>query len=86
MAEVLASLRAAKKAGTRLILATGRCAPEIYQKVDARLFDVAGLKVALPNSVDELKHNADYIASSSDGEGTIEAVAGLLLGKGDRMA
>ena len=198
MAEVLVSLRAVKKAGTRLILVTGRCASEIYQRVEARLFDgivaengavlvvagdveryapegwedvrarvvlevgpgpeevivsadrgrfesvstlvggsgkivlnkdrlmvvpngvdkgtglsralsklcvrgsetvcigdgendvpmfdVAGLKVALANSVDELKRRADYVASRSDGEGTIEAVACLLLRKGDRTA
>ena len=50
---------------------------------DVPMFDVSGFKVALANSVDALKQRADYIAGSSDGEGTMEAIRDLFRGIAD---
>jgi hydroxymethylpyrimidine pyrophosphatase-like HAD family hydrolase len=50
---------------------------------DVPMFEVSGLKVALANSVDELKRRADYVAGRSDGEGTIEAIRNLFQGSSD---
>lgn len=47
---------------------------------DLPMFDVVGMRVALANSVEELKRRADYVASFGDGEGTMEAIQSLLLG------
>ncbi|MDG6917653.1 MAG: HAD family phosphatase [Nitrososphaerota archaeon] len=50
---------------------------------DVPMFEVSGLKVALANSVDELKRRADYVAGRSDGEGTMEAIRNLFQGSSD---
>lgn len=41
---------------------------------DLSMFDLAGVRVALANSVDALKKRADYVAKASDGQGTLEAL------------
>ena len=50
---------------------------------DVPMFEVSGFKVALANSIDELKQRADYVADSSDGEGTMEAIRDLFQGSAD---
>ena len=44
---------------------------------DISMFESVGIKVALDNSVDELKRRADFVALKGDGEGTIEAMGRL---------
>ncbi|MDE1853337.1 MAG: HAD hydrolase family protein [Thaumarchaeota archaeon] len=44
---------------------------------DAPMFDVAGVRVALKNSVPALKRRADFVTSGSDGEGTVQAIEKL---------
>jgi hydroxymethylpyrimidine pyrophosphatase-like HAD family hydrolase len=46
---------------------------------DLPMFEVAGVKVALGNSVEELKRRADIVTEGSDGEGTKEAIGMLFL-------
>jgi phosphoglycolate phosphatase (TIGR01487 family) len=44
---------------------------------DVPMFEVAGVRVALKNSVDVLKRRADFIAGDEDGDGTLEAITKL---------
>lgn len=44
---------------------------------DLSMFAVTGVKVALENSVDSLKKEADFVAAGSDGEGTMDAIRKL---------
>jgi hydroxymethylpyrimidine pyrophosphatase-like HAD family hydrolase len=44
---------------------------------DLPMFDLAGVKVALENSVDALKLKADFVAVGGDGEGTKDAIRKL---------
>lgn len=46
---------------------------------DLSMFMVSGFKVALENSVDILKKEADYVASRPNGEGLVEAIDELIL-------
>lgn len=47
---------------------------------DSPMFEVAGVRVALENSVQGLKRRADFITRGSDGEGTTEAIGMLFPG------
>lgn len=49
---------------------------------DLSMFDVSGMRVALENSVEELKLRADFVTAKSDGEGAIEAMTRLFPGAG----
>ncbi|MDG6960071.1 MAG: HAD hydrolase family protein, partial [Nitrososphaerota archaeon] len=51
---------------------------------DLPMFGVSGFRIALRNSVDDLKRRADYVADGSDGEGSMEAIRGLFGGSGSR--
>lgn len=44
---------------------------------DVSMFEAVGMKVALHNSVEELKLRADFVTSKEDGEGAIEALERL---------
>jgi hydroxymethylpyrimidine pyrophosphatase-like HAD family hydrolase len=46
---------------------------------DLSMFMVSDFKVALENSVDILKKEADYVASRPNGEGVVEAIDELIL-------
>ena len=50
---------------------------------DLPMFEVAGTRVALGNSVEALKQRADLCVGGSDGEGTMEAIRRLFFGGGD---
>ena len=44
---------------------------------DVSMFDAVGIRVALNNSVEELKEKADFVTAKSEGGGAIEAVERL---------
>ncbi len=70
----------------RLNLSPGRTACVGDGENDMPMFEISGLKVALANSVDELKQRADYVANGSDGEGTMEAIRDLFLGGAEQTS
>jgi hydroxymethylpyrimidine pyrophosphatase-like HAD family hydrolase len=45
---------------------------------DSPMFDAAGVKIALANSVEELKSKADFVTKEGDGDGAMEAIGKLL--------
>ncbi len=48
---------------------------------DLPMFRVSTRKIALENSVEALKREADYVAAKPDGDGAAEAIDELMLGK-----
>ena len=78
-----------KGTGLSAVLKTLHLAPERTACIgdgenDLPMFGVSGFRIALRNSVDELKRRADYVADGSDGEGSMEAIRGLFGGSGSR--
>jgi hydroxymethylpyrimidine pyrophosphatase-like HAD family hydrolase len=66
-----------------LDLSSGRTACVGDGENDIPMFDVSGFRVALANSVEELKRRADYVAGNSDGDGTMEAIRVLIRGSAE---